>query len=140
MRQMSGWIAGASGRTRAVLVAVVFALVGLAALIPLIAKPAPQVRAIVLVARNMTFYVEGSDVPNPTIVASPGELLRITVRNEDPGITHGFGVEAVRAAIQELRPGATHSLSVRAPDRPGRYEYVCPPHAQMMRGVLEVAR
>jgi plastocyanin len=140
MGRMSTWIAGASGRTLSAVVAAVFVIVGVIALIPLLAKPAPASREVVLVVRNMSFYLEGSDVPNPTLVAAPGEQLRVTIRNEEPGITHGFGVESISASIQDLHPGTTQSLSVQAPDRPGRYEYVCPPHAQMMRGVLQVVR
>ena len=89
-----------------------------------------------LVARDMTFYLEGSDAPNPTIVVKASEEVRVIVRNQDPGITHGFAIGSLRASIDRIEPGATERMQFRAPAKPGRYEYVCPPHAQMMKGVL----
>jgi len=92
----------------------------------------------VLVARDMAFYLEGSTAPNPTIVVKPSEEVRIVVRNQDAGITHGFAVGSLRAAIDRIEPGATERKQFRAPAKPGQYEYLCPPHAQMMKGVLLV--
>lgn len=140
MRNLSIWLRSASGRIRAALIAVVFAAVGLTALIPVVADPRTPTREIVLVARAMTFYLEGSDVPNPAIVVKPGEDVRVVIKNQDPGITHGFSVGALHASIDRIQAGASASLSFRAPAESGRHEYVCPPHALMMRGVLVVGR
>ena len=140
MRNLAIWLRSASGRIRGALVAVVFAAVGLTALIPVVADPQTPSREIVLVARDMTFYLDGSDVPNPMIVVKPGEDIRFVVKNQDPGITHGFTVEALQTSIDRIQAGTAASLSFRAPAESGRHEYVCLPHALMMRGVLVVGR
>ncbi|HVH27781.1 MAG TPA: cupredoxin domain-containing protein [Vicinamibacterales bacterium] len=128
----------AGGKTRAMLVFAAFSVVAGAALIPVIANPRSAAREIVLETRNMTFYLEGSDVPNPTLVVKRGEEVRVIVRNQEPGITHAFEVASLAAAIEQIQPGSTASLSFRVPDTAGRHEYVCLPHARMMRGVLLV--
>lgn len=117
----------------------IIAAVALFALIPLTAYPPSDVREIVLVARNMTFYLEGSDAPNPTLRLKPGEVVRIIVRNEEPGIVHDFAVTSLQASTEATRWGAAGSVSFRAPDRSGRYEYMCTPHSRMMKGVILVA-
>src|SRR5688572_32001761 len=83
---------GSAGATRTVLIVVAFVAVGLAALMPVVANPRTGPREIVLVARDMTFYLEGSSVPNPTIVVKAAEEVRVIVRNLEPGITHGFAI------------------------------------------------
>ena len=123
---------------RTILAMAAFTAVAAAALIPVIADPGPGAREIVLEARQMTFYLEGSDVPNPTLVVEPGEEIRVVVRNQEPGVTHAFGIASLGASVDRIEPGSTARLSFRAPLEPGRHEYVCQPHAQMMRGVLLV--
>ena len=80
----------------------------------------------------------GPIVINPTLTVKRGEEIRVIVRNQDPGITHALGIVSLAASIERISPGATASLSFRAPTEVGRHEYVCPPHAEMMRGVLLV--
>jgi plastocyanin len=138
MRNFSTWARKSSGTVRAALIAVL-AAVGVTAFIPVIAKPRTTPREIVLVARDMAFYLEGSEVPNPTIVVKPGEDVRLVITNQDPGITHGFSVTALQISIDRIQAGTTTSLSFRAPARPERHEYVCPPHALMMKGVLLIS-
>jgi plastocyanin len=97
-----------------------------------------EVRDIQLVGRNMTFYLAGQSDANPTLHVRPGERVRITLRNETPGIVHDLAVDAVGVAMSPLKTGETGVLDFRAPDQPGRYDYHCRPHALMMRGVLDV--
>jgi plastocyanin len=137
MKQVADWVTGISRTTRAALIATAFVAVGAFALMPLIANPGGTPREIVLVARDMAFFIEGSDVANPTIVLKPSEQVRLTIKNQDRGITHAF--TAASESLDRIEPGATRQLSLRAPAHAGRYEYVCPPHAQMMKGVLLVA-
>jgi plastocyanin len=110
--------------------------VALTALMPVVANPRTGPREIVLVARDMAFYLEGSKEPNPTIVVKASEEVRIVVRNQDSGITHALAIASLRAAIDRIEPGSTQGIQFRAPRKPGRHEYFCPPHAQMMKGVL----
>src|SRR5262245_4741692 len=138
MRNFSTWIQKSPGTARAALIAVL-AIIGLTAFIPVIANPRLAPREIVLVADDMAFYIEGSNVPNPAIVMKPGEEVRIVVTNQDPGITHGFSIPALHISMDGIEAGTTTSRSFRAPARPERLEYVCPPHALMMKGALLIS-
>jgi plastocyanin len=140
MPHLATLLRDASGTTRAVLAAAAFAVIGLGALMPLVATPRAEPREIVLVARDMAFYLEGSDTPNPTLTLAPGEEVRVVVRNQDPGFAHDFAVRSLGASIEPLAGGASGTLRLRAPASPGRHEYVCRPHAQMMRGIIDVAK
>lgn len=121
---------------------VLFGLTGLAiaGLLPLVADAIDAPREIVLVARDMTFYLEGQAQPNPTIRVTAGEEVRVVLRNEEAGLIHDFAVERWRVAVAPLSENETGTVVFRAPARPGRYPYVCTPHSEMMRGILEVIR
>ena len=97
-------------------------------------------RDIKLVARGMTYYIEGSTVPNPTLVVGRGEQVRIVLRNGDPGMIHDFGIDAwsLRTQLVDDKGKEDGVLQFRAPDRPGDTVYSCTPHAQMMRGTIRV--
>ena len=111
--------------------------VGLIALLPLVAGPRPM-REIVLIARDMSFYLDNGTVPNPSIDVRRGEEIRLVFRNEDAGVTHVLAIETWDVAADPLRVGGESTVIVRAPEQPGRYEYVCRPHARMLRGYFEV--
>ena len=94
---------------------------------------------IKLVVRNMAFYLEGSDEPNPLIVVKPGQQFRIILENQDAGIQHDFQIPTLSVALGGLTPGSeVETPLLRAPETPGRYPYFCSPHAAMMHGILEV--
>ena len=118
MRHVRTLIDGAAGTTRTVLIAVAFVAVGLMALMPVVANPRTGPREIVLVARDMAFYLEGSDAPNPTIVVKPCEEVRVIVRNQDPGITHAFRRRLASRVDQSDRawvdPGDTVSCAAQS--------------------------
>ncbi len=99
----------------------------------------PAAREIVLVTRDMAFYLPDDPTPNPTLVVAPGETIRLELINRDHGMLHDWGVAAWRTAT-ELIPGDGSSDSVvfTAPSEPGEHEYVCSTHAILMRGVLAV--
>ena len=119
-------------------VASVVAVVGIFALLPLVAKPRTEARELVLVAKGMTFYVDGELEPNPTIHVKRGQEIRLVFRNEEPGITHDFAVPDLRVAVRPLRGDGSRKLKFRAPAQPGIYRYLCNPHAEMMTGTIEV--
>ena len=128
---------GARGAVAGVLLAAV-AVVGLSILLPLGASTRPAVREITLVARDMAFYLEGGTVANPTIRLDAGEEVRFILRNLDPGVAHNLAIEGWELATAYLDANASATLRVRAPEQPGRQAYVCVPHREMMRGVIEV--
>ena len=101
-----------------------------------VTRPAP--REITLVARGMAFYLEDSDVPNPTLILKRGEHVRIILHNEERGIQHDFAVPSLRAALDPIGWNGSADVTFDAPDAPGSYDYVCRPHMVMMHGKIVV--
>ena len=96
-------------------------------------------RTITLTARDMAFYLDGDPIPNPTLVLRRGEKVRLTLINQDRGMTHDFAVGSLDLATDPLlKAGTATSLVFKAPGQSGESEYVCTFHAQMMKGVLKV--
>jgi plastocyanin len=115
------------------------AALGIGALLPLAAgsrEAAP--REIVLVARDMAFYLDGAGGENPTLRVRAGEQVRLVLRNEEPGVTHDFAVADWKVATRRLQGRERDTVMFRVPDTRGRHEYLCNPHASMMRGIIEV--
>jgi plastocyanin len=98
----------------------------------------PVPREIRLVARDMTFYLEGQDTPNPTLRVRAGEELKLVLRNEDAGMNHDFVVRSWDVASRLLEGKGEASFVFRVPDKRGSETYSCTPHSGMMRGTLEV--
>ena len=96
-------------------------------------------REITLVARGMAFYLESDPaIANPTLTFKAGERVRVTLRNEERGFTHDFAVPAVQAATDLIDWNEDADVTFDVTDRPGTYDYVCEPHAMMMRGRIIV--
>ena len=124
-------------RVTAKLIAIVVAVSAVGALATAVGRPAD--REITLVARGMAFYqVDEPGVPNPTITVKAGERVRVVLRNEDRGIIHDFAVPAIRAALDQTNWNEEEDVTFDVPGTPGRYEYICRPHALMMRGQIVV--
>ena len=134
--RMEGW-RGTRGAVGA-LAAVAVALVCLFVLLPLAASTTAAVREVRLVARDMAFYLDGDDTPNPTIRLRAGEEVRFVLRNLDPGIAHNLAIDAWGLATEMVTTETATTLRVRAPMDPGERTYSCTPHREMMRGVIEV--
>lgn len=135
IRGASPWIGGG-------LLTTALLMIGLMSLgwLPLAAGPGASAptRDIVLVARNMAFYLEGDPTPNPTLRVQAGERVRLVLRNADPGVTHNFAVADWGIATRDLRGEESGHLEFLVPDAPGPREYQCTPHAAMMRGTIDV--
>ena len=101
-----------------------------------VARPAP--RQITLVVRGMAFYLEGGELPNPTITIKPGERVRVVLRNQDRGFTHDFAFPAMDAALSPISWNESDDVVFDAPAKPGIYDYWCRPHMMMMRGKIIV--
>jgi len=114
-------------------------LFAMATLPSLVADPGPPAREIVLVARNMAFYLDGNPTPNPTLRLKAGEQVTLVLRSEDAGITHDFAVTSWNVGTALLNGKGAVSVSFRVPDRrDGPQEYVCSGHAVMMKGAIDV--
>jgi plastocyanin len=98
----------------------------------------PEPREIRIVARDMTFYVDGQPEPNPTLRVCPGEIVRLVLQNEDAGMTHDFAIPGWQAATRRLEAGESATLTVTAPGRRSTESYWCRPHAAIMRGTIVV--
>jgi plastocyanin len=101
--------------------------------------PGPT-RDIVLVARGMSFMLEDAPaVANPAISLRAGERVRLVLKNEAPGLLHDIVIPDLGVEIEQMRAGETRELIFTVPAKPGRHEYRCRPHAEMMHGVVDVA-
>ena len=104
-----------------------------------LARPRADAREIVLVARGMAFYTAEGSSPNPTLVVTPGEEIRLTLRHDDPGFTHDFAATSLGVFTKPLDDvGSSTSVVFRAPQQTGRHTYFCNPHSKMMKGVIEI--
>jgi FtsP/CotA-like multicopper oxidase with cupredoxin domain len=125
-------------RTRLILTTTsLLALGGLLALLPLGARSL-EPREVIVIARQMSFYVGDGATVNPIIQVAPGERIRITLINADPGFDHDFAVRAWDVRTPVLHGEGRTSLVIQAPDTPGAVTYVCSLHDSMMKGTLEV--
>lgn len=108
-------------------------------LLPMLASaPTDPIRDVRIVTRDMTFYLEGSDEPNPTLTFRAGEQVRILLRNEDDGMDHDFSVPAWQVKTRLLTGRGEDALVIKVPSRTGSESYTCTPHAEIMRGTIRI--
>jgi len=111
-----------------------------AAMISVIALSARDSAAheIRIVARNMTFYVDGGTEPNPVLRVRRGEDVRLVFRNEDAGMKHDFTVPDWGLETKILNGRGETTITFRVPGSTGAGAYACTPHSAMMRGTIAV--
>ena len=99
----------------------------------------PVPREVMLVARGMTFTLADTpDVSNPVIQLHAGERVRLVLKNEAPGLLHDVVIPAWGVQVNPIRAGETTEVTFTVPTEPGRFEYRCRPHAELMSGFVEV--
>jgi len=114
-------------------------LIALAVILPrVVSSSSDRVREIHLVARDMTYYLDGQNNPNPTLQISRGERVRIRLSNRDPGMSHDFGVRAWKKGTGLIEGPGDAVVEFTAPDVPGDASYACTPHGEMMRGTIRI--
>ena len=118
----------------------VMLLAGLAALVPMIGstREADPVREIHLVARDMTYYLEGQDQPNPTLKLRAGERVKVVLRNEDDGMEHDLRVRQWEIGTGIINGKGSDAVTFTVPTQRGTHVYSCTPHPSSMRGLIEV--
>jgi plastocyanin len=95
-------------------------------------------REIRLVVRDMTYYEEGQNTPNPTLHVRRGEQVRLLLRNEDVGMSHDVAIRAWNTGTGIINGRGEAVVAFRAPATAGEETYACTPHGQMMRGTIRV--
>ena len=89
----------------------------------------------------MSFLVEtDAKSPNPVIPLRAGEQVRVVLKNEAPGLLHDFVIPDWDVEIAQIRAGESRDVTFVVPNTPGRFEYRCRPHSEMMSGFIEVTR
>jgi hypothetical protein len=114
-------------------------LIALAVILPrVVSSSSDGVREIHLVVRDMTYYLDGQNDPNPTLHLFRGERVRIRLSNRDPGMSHDFGVRAWKKGTGLIEGSGDAVVEFTAPDLTGDVAYACTPHGEMMRGTIRV--
>jgi FtsP/CotA-like multicopper oxidase with cupredoxin domain len=118
------------------------AAVASVALLPMVAASRsgdPLPREVRIVAKDMAFYVNGEQTPNPTLRFKAGERIRLVLRNEDTGMTHDFVIKEWNVATGTLTDkGAEDTIVFRVPKQRASTAYRCSPHSEMMRGSVHI--
>ena len=118
---------------------VLLLLVGVALMLPRIVSSREEARTITLVVRNMTYYLEGSDTPNPSLKFAAGEQVHLTLRNEDPGMSHDFNIRPWNVSTKILVGKGQDTVTFQVPSRSeGLASYTCTPHSAMMTGNIVI--
>jgi hypothetical protein len=128
-------------KNRVTVAGIVVSIVALlATLLPMVASSEQSTaREIRIVVRDMAFYVEGNNQPNPAIVLRAGEQVRIRLRNDDPGMRHDFAIRAWTIATRVLEDrGQEDEIVFQVPAERGAQSYQCTPHAKMMSGEIRI--
>ena len=120
--------------------AVFIALVTSASLAACTSHSGPT-RELIVTARGMSFVTaDQPETANPVITFRAGERVRLILRNEAPGLLHDFVIPAWQVEVPQIRHGESREVVFTVPDTPGRFEYLCRPHSEMMTGFVEVIR
>ncbi len=110
-----------------------------AVMVPGIVSSREDVREITLVVRNMSYHVEGGDAANPSLRFRAGERVRLTLRNEDEGMSHDFNIRDWGVATKILEGKGQDAVTFRVPEGAnGSTTYTCTPHSAMMTGSVVI--
>jgi hypothetical protein len=132
-----------TGVVRAIVLAVAVSGSVAVALLPLAAERVDSAgraapREIVVVARDMAFFVPGTSAPNPDIAVERGEQIALTLRNEDLGIVHDFAIPGWGVETRRVDGLGSARVVFTVPDGAAAADYLCTPHAAMMFGRITV--
>jgi plastocyanin len=127
-------------RTYSRVIFVLVLIVGAALMLPrIVSSREEEPRAVTVVVRNMTYYLDGHDTPNPSLRFAAGERVRLTLRNEDAGMSHDFNIRPWNVSTKVLDGKGQDTVTFRVPSRSeGPATYTCTPHAAMMSGGIVI--
>ena len=106
--------------------------------LPRMVSSREDIREVRIVAQNMTYYVDGSTEPNPSLRLAPGEQVRLTFRNQDKGMLHDVRIPALGVGTKVVGFDREESIVFRVPANAPAAEYVCTPHSAMMSGKVVI--
>lgn len=92
-----------------------------------------SIREITLVAQEMAFYLDGSDLPNPPLVFHVGERIRLHFINQDAGMLHDVAFSQLDVSTGKIRYGETTRIEF-SPKVPSESDYLCTLHPAAMKG------
>ena len=117
----------------------VVVMLAAAVMLPGMVSSREDAREMTVIVRNMSYQLEGSDVPNPSLRFKAGERVRLILRNEDEGMTHDFNIRDWGVATKVLEGKGQDSVTFRVPEKSGgSATYTCTPHSAMMSGSIIV--
>ena len=127
-------------RTYSRVIFVIVLIVGAALMLPrIVSSREEEPRAVTVVVRNMTYYLDGQDTPNPSLKFAAGERVRLTLRNEDAGMSHDFNIRPWNVGTKVLEGKGQDTVTFRVPSRSeAPATYTCTPHAAMMSGSIVI--
>ena len=97
-------------------------------------------REVTIIARGMTFMLADTpDTPNPVIPLRAGERVRLVLKNEAPGLLHDVQIPAWDVQVEQIRAGQSAEVVFTVPSTVGRFQYLCRPHSELMKGFVEVS-
>ena len=97
-------------------------------------------REIRLSVRDMAFRVDAGDAVNPALELSPGEQVRLTLRNEERGMVHDFTIPEWGVRTGNVEWGREKTITFKVPDTDKAPTYTCTPHSAMMSGRIVIAK
>ena len=75
---------------------------------------------------------------NPTLRLRAGERVRLVLKNEAAGLVHDLAIPDWNVTLDAIAAGERSSTTFTVPEKTGKVEYRCQPHAAMMSGVVDV--
>ena len=101
-----------------------------------------QARDVVLVATGMSFALASAPgAANPALAFRPGERIRLTIKNEAPGLRHDVAIPAWNVATEQVGFGETAQVIFTVPQTDGPAGLLIAARTpRMMRGRDRCAR
>jgi len=119
---------------------VVVGVVAAGMFLPRLVSSREDVREIHIVAKDMTYRVDGVSGANPALRFTPGEKVRVFLRNDDKGMQHDFGIPAWGVTTGIVEWSSEKTVTFQVPASTARASYVCTPHSAMMAGAVILER
>jgi FtsP/CotA-like multicopper oxidase with cupredoxin domain len=101
-------------------------------------RPTPQPREIVLISRDVSFWVaERPQEPNPPLRLTRGQPVKLILRNEEPDkVLHCFTIGGLDVkSTRNLAGGESETLAF-TPTQSGTFTYACLMHPMMAGKVV----